>query len=240
MKLDVSSLQSVREFVKVFKERADRLDILINNAAVNAAPLSSTEDGLVLTYATNHFGPFLLTNLLLEHMSKSGTETRVVNVGSLSHVTADLDLDYITPHKAKHYIDSLQKNMIKKKDDLLLYQNSKLMVLMFTFELARRLKGRHVTVNCVQPGIVATRMMEDEKHFFRNLIMKLLKPFARGTEDGCQPILHCALSSDLYSVSGKYFGNCVEDHSLHPMALDEQMCKQLWRISENFTRLTDS
>ncbi|XP_078492720.1 retinol dehydrogenase 12-like [Ciona intestinalis] len=238
VELDQSSLDSVRRFVDDFKTRENTLDILINNAAVNAIPSSITEDGILLHYATNYFGPFLLTNLLLDLLKRSEAGGRVVNIGSLSHTGARLDLDYIQPDKARFYIQTMQKGLIKKPEDILLYQNSKLMMLMFTFELARRLGNRGVTSNCVHPGIVATKMLEDDRNLLRKVIVFLLWLFAKSPEEGCQPILHCALSEQLRDVTGKYFGNLEEDNNLHEMALDKRSWEKLWEISEDTTGLS--
>ncbi|CAK8690238.1 unnamed protein product [Clavelina lepadiformis] len=234
--LDLSSLESVRKFAANILKTEPRLDILVNNAAVLEYPVTATDDGMELTYQTNHFGPFLLTTLLQDLLKKSGPGSRIVNVASFVNKMAKLNLDYISPEKAKHSIAHMQQDsFLKRKAESLLYANSKLMNILFTFELAKRLQGTGVLVNCACPGVVNTSLMDRSKRLVTIIIHFLLLVIAKSPKQGCQCILHCAISSRAGEVSGKYFRNCQISDDTHPMAKDSEARTKLWKISEELT-----
>lgn len=137
MKLDLSSLQSVREFAKDFNAKESRLDVLIHNAGyANTFDKAVSVDGLELTMATNHYGPFLLTHLLIDLLKKSAP-ARIVVVASSFYRLASVNLNNLNP------IDGIP---------WYLYYMSKACNIMFTTELAKRLEGTNITVNCLHPG----------------------------------------------------------------------------------------
>lgn len=137
MKLDLSSQQSVREFARDFLAKEARLDVLIHNAGyANTFDKAVSVDGIELTMATNHYGPFLLTYLLVDLLKKSAP-ARVVVVASSFYRLASVNLDNLNP------IDSIP---------WFLYYASKACNIMFTTELAKRLDGTNITVNCLHPG----------------------------------------------------------------------------------------
>lgn len=137
LKLDLSSFKSIINFVKEFKSQESRLDILINNAAVMPYSRAETEDGLELQMGVNHFGHFLLTNLLLDLLEKS-KPSRVINVASLAHLGAELDKDDLMSKKGYTMIGT--------------YRKSKLANVLFTKELSNRLKGTGVSTFSLHPG----------------------------------------------------------------------------------------
>ncbi|XP_048745375.2 retinol dehydrogenase 13-like isoform X3 [Ostrea edulis] len=139
--LDLSSMKSVRQFVRETFEQESRLDILINNAAVSGIPKTITEEGLEYSYATNYIGPFHLTNLLLD-LLKNSAPSRIVNLTSVMNTFGHLNCDDL---QAKGHYDPFSA-----------YKNTKLMNVLFTKELARRLEGTGVTTSCVHPGLAAT------------------------------------------------------------------------------------
>lgn len=137
IELDLASLDSVRKFSRKFHELENRLDILINNAGVMACQKSFTEDGFEMHMGVNHLGHFLLTDLLMD-LLKSSAPSRVINVSS-----------------ALHGIGTISKrNFFGEKfyNPWLAYSNSKLANILFTRELAKRLKNSNVTVNALHPG----------------------------------------------------------------------------------------
>lgn len=141
--LDLSSFQSVREFAKTIIETEPRIDILIHNAGYGGVlGRSVSVDGLEYTMATNHYGPFLLTYLLMDVLRKS-TPCRIVVVSSKAHTIATFD-----PRKEKDL------NPIGFLFPMGVYSNSKVANLLFTFELARRLKGTGITANALHPGLI--------------------------------------------------------------------------------------
>lgn len=137
MKLDLSSLQSVREFAREFNAKESRLDVLIHNAGyANTFDKAVSVDGVELTMATNHFGPFLLTHLLIDLLKKAAT-ARIVVVASSLYRLASVNLDNLNPVNGTPWY---------------LYYSSKCCNIMFTTELAKRLEGTNITVNCLHPG----------------------------------------------------------------------------------------
>uniref|UniRef100_UPI00398F3FF0 retinol dehydrogenase 13-like n=1 Tax=Pristiophorus japonicus TaxID=55135 RepID=UPI00398F3FF0 len=161
--LDTSSMESVREFSQRFKEEVKQLDILVNNAASSGLKLTISSEGLELTFATNHLGPFLLTSLLLD-LLKSSQNARIVNLSSVIHREGEIDFR----HMRGQNLPSSWKDVK--------YSNTKLMNVLFTLELSNQLRHTGVTVNAVHPGIVQTEIMRNQKIYIR-VISKLLGIF---------------------------------------------------------------
>ena len=137
MKIDLSSFQSIRDFAKEFLSKEERLDVLIHNAGYGGAfQKHKSADGIEITYAINHYGPFLLTHLLIDILKKSAP-SRIVVVASDLYKLANVNLDNMNP------IDTWPTY---------LYYSSKGANILFTIELARRLEGTNVSVNCLHPG----------------------------------------------------------------------------------------
>jgi NAD(P)-dependent dehydrogenase (short-subunit alcohol dehydrogenase family) len=194
--LDLSSFQSVREFCANVIETEPKIDILIHNAGYGGILSKAVSvDGIEYTMATNHYGPFLMTNLLIDLLKKSAP-CRIVVVGSKAHTLSFLDptiQDHLNP--ADFWFP------------LALYANSKLANLLFTFELARRLEGSGVTVNALHPGSIDSDIWRNYP-FPLNLAIRILRIFLRTVEEGMQTTLFASLSTSLENVSGKYFRNC--------------------------------
>ncbi|XP_063824294.1 retinol dehydrogenase 11-like [Ostrinia nubilalis] len=140
--LDLASFKSVKAFAEDILKNEKRLDILINNAGMFGSGHSTTEDGLLLDMQTNHFGPFLLTSLLLP-LLKSSAPSRIVNVSSMAYSFAKLDLDNLNMDNGKY-------------SPFQAYSVSKMCTILTTVQLAERLKGTDVTANCLHPGAVDT------------------------------------------------------------------------------------
>ncbi|XP_060589449.1 retinol dehydrogenase 11-like isoform X4 [Ruditapes philippinarum] len=145
MKLDLSLMKSVREFVKLFEEKETRLDILVNNAGMAGLPLTKTEEGFEVMFATNHFGHFLLTNLLMDLLKKS-QPSRVVNVSSLAHNWSK-GIDFENLRAEKDY--SIHN----------CYFDTKLANILFTRELARRTEWTGIYTSALHPGTVRTELL---------------------------------------------------------------------------------
>ena len=142
-KLDLSSLQSVREFSERTLEEESHIDILINNAGVMIPPYSTTEDGFELQFGVNHLGHFLLTDLLLERIKKAPA-SRIVNVSSAAH------------HRGKINFDDLQSKQSYSR--ISAYRQSKLANVLFTQALAKRLEGTNTTAYSLHPGAIKTEL----------------------------------------------------------------------------------
>lgn len=215
---DLSSQRSIRNAVAEFKSRYQKLHVLVNNAGVNVGTRTVTEDGLEATFATNHLGPFLLTNLLLDVL-KASAPSRIVNVSSGAHAMGDIQLDDL--------------GFEKKYSPFKAYSQSKLANVLFTFELARKLQGTGVTVNAVDPGTVRTSLGSDQRLF--RILVKL--PIFVTPEKGALTAIRVASAPELEKVTGKYFAKEKEKES-SKRSQDAALAKQLWDISAKLTHLT--
>ncbi|GAB1603953.1 retinol dehydrogenase 11-like [Argonauta hians] len=219
-KLDTSSLKSVREFAARILKEEKRLDILVNNAGITTIAPTLTEDGLQVTYATNHFGPFLLTNLLLK-LLKSSKPSRIVNVSSDAH------------YQGKIHFENLKKPMLCEK--ILAYCGSKLANVLFTFELAKRLQGEGVTTYSVHPGLCSSNLFDNLHPVFRWLLLSA-NPMAKTIEEGAQNLIYCSVEEGIEQHSGKYFRNLQLVESTK-RGYDADVAKKLWEVSESLTEL---
>ena len=138
LQLDLASLDSVREFSRKFHELESQLHILINNAGIMACAKDKTKDGFELQLGTNHLGHFLLTNLLLD-LLKASAPSRIVNVASILHLIGRINKT------------DLMRNKFYNR--WLVYGQSKLANVLFTHELAQKLRGSGVTANSLHPGL---------------------------------------------------------------------------------------
>lgn len=218
--LDLSSMKSVRKFADKVNSEEEKVHILVNNAGVLGLPYRQTEDGLEANFATNHFGPFLLTNLLLYKLKQSAP-SRIINVSSIIHTWGKLDLDNM---RAEKYFKTQE-----------IYFNSKLANVLFTRELARRLQGTGVTAVCLHPGSVQTNLMDNMPVYIR-IPMRAFRFVCRTPAEGAQTTLFCALADEVQEFSGKYFAECkLAEHQVNPQANDKDLCCKLWEVSCQFT-----
>jgi light-dependent protochlorophyllide reductase len=227
--LDLASLKSVRAFAEDVKNNEARLDILINNAGVfNLPEFSKTEDSFETIMAVNHFGHFLLTNLLLD-LLKQSAPSRVVVVSSVLHRGQ--------PTGSAPELNFENMNSEISYNGFMAYAQSKLANILFTRELARRLEGTGVTVNSLHPGKISTdirRHFSSWKKFTWNV---LFRHFGKAVEEGAQTQIHLAVSEELEEVSsGLYFSDCKqEEPSKH--AQDDVAAKKLWDVSAKLVGL---
>lgn len=207
---DLSSLQSIRALAREFVTLHNRLHVLVNNAGVTLPRRSETVDGLETTFATNHLGPFLLTNLLLPVL-KASAPARIVTVSSQAQAMAKLNLDDLQSSRGYNEIRA--------------YNQTKLLNLLFTYELARRLEGSGVTANAVEPGFVRTNM--------RVPFPFSLFSFMRTTvENGARPTVYAATSPDVEGMNGKFFNQKGTPVRSSSASYDESAARRLWEISE--------
>ncbi|XP_049862839.1 retinol dehydrogenase 14-like isoform X3 [Schistocerca gregaria] len=213
--VDLSSLASVRKFAENIKKSENCLDILVNNAGVVGLPPKFTKDNLLIGMHVNHFGPFLLTLLLLDLLKKSAP-SRIVMVSSVAHIYAKLSVD-----------------TINEKDDngLRVYANSKLCNILFANELSHRLMGTGVTVNSLHPGIVKTDIFRRLPRFIMLTINYLFGQFGKTAYEGAQTSIYLAVSEDVEGVTGKYFADCKEAQT-SSSAQDEELARKIWIKSE--------
>lgn len=219
---DLGDQSAVRALARKVLERFEHLHLLVNNAGTAFAARRLSPDGVERSLAVNHLGPFLLTNLLLERL-KASAPARIVNVGTRIDTAMDFtDLNW----------DRRPYRMMQA------YGQSKLGNLHFTFELARRLHGDGVTVNCVFPGVFKSNLggTDGAQGLFWKLVASLLGWAIPSPEQAARRVLYVALAPELANVSGQYFG----DRKTIPapaQTLDPEANRRLWQISEELTAL---
>lgn len=216
---DMSSQASLRELARTYKQKYDRLDVLLNNAGALMPKRNLTADGLESTFATNHLGYFLLTGLLLDVL-KASAPARIVNVSSDGHRLGRIPFSDLQCERGYQ--------------PMLVYCNSKLANILFTYELVHRLHGTRVTANCLHPGAIASNFASDSRGLFGWLV-KLGQPFLLTSEQGAQTSIYLAGSPDVEGISGKYFSKCKSVKSA-PQSYNKKVARQLWEISETLTQ----
>jgi len=220
MLADMSSMRSVRQLASEFRRKYDRLHVLVNNAGLFMFTRTTTGDRLETTFEVDYLSHFLLTGLLID-LLKASAPSRVVEVSSVAHYNGHIDFDDLQGEKGYGGWKA--------------YSQAKLAQVLFTYELARRLKGTGVTANCLHPGAVATNIWS--RPLGRaGFIMKLLRLFMMGPEGGAKTPIYLASSPDVEGVSGKYFTNKKEKESSKE-SNDEQVARRLWLVSEELTGL---
>ncbi len=217
---DLSEVSGVKNIADEFKSRFDRLDILVNNAGGYFHRRKTTSDGYEYTFALNHLSYFELTLLLMDPLRKSGN-ARIVNVASEAARTGHINFD-----------DLMMK---KKYSGIRAYCQSKLANLIFTYELARRLKGTGITVNAIHPGAVRTNFGNDVEGIFR-FLFRLYIPFMRTPEKGAETMVYLARSPEIEGVTGKYFHDLKEIRSSRE-SHDSSVSERLWKKSLELTKL---
>ncbi len=220
---DLSSQAAIRTLAAEITRSLDSVHVLVNNAGVLASPRMETVDGLEYTFALNHLAPFLLTNLLLDLLTAS-EPARVVNVTSNAHRMGRIRFDDLQASRRFRALGA--------------YNQSKLGNILFTYELARRMEGLGVTVNCVHPGGVNTNFGSQAKGAFAALF-RFLKPLMRSPEKGAETVLYAAMAPEMEGVTGKY----LVDRESRPSSLrsyDEGLARQLWDVSAELTGLDSS
>lgn len=224
-KMDLASLASIKAAVERLQKTVTKIDILINNAGVMMCPLSRTEDGFEMQIGTNHFGHFYLTNLLLPLIKKAAPGARIVTVSSLAHKRGNMQWEDINYEHTEYSSQAA-------------YGQSKLANILFTRELANRLRGTGVNVYSLHPGVIATelgRHIEKQLGIFGNLLV-LIYPFIKTPEAGAQTSIFCAVDESVDSETGLYYSDCAVK-TPEPQALSDEDAKRLWDLSEQLTGL---
>lgn len=220
---DLSSQVSIRQLVDEFKDRHQRLHVLINNAGLYLTKRTVTADGIEAHFAVNYLATYLLTNLLLDTL-RASAPARVVNVSGTYHRKGTINFDDLM---------SEQGYSAGKAN-----AQAKLALVLFTYELARRLEGTGVTANTLHPGTVATGLVEKDPGYppLLRLLYKLFKPFLASPEKGSRSPIYLATSPALEGVTGKYFEKMKETAS-SPESYDVATARRLWDVSADLTGL---
>jgi NAD(P)-dependent dehydrogenase (short-subunit alcohol dehydrogenase family) len=221
---DLADLSSVRRGAEEILELAPRLDVLVNNAGIVLTERRETVDGLEATLATNHLGPFLLTNLLLDRLNESAP-SRIVNVASTAHNAARKGMPF----------DDLQSE--RRYRGMRVYGQSKLANMLFTIELARRLDGTSVTANSLHPGTVRTGYGADgDARGFLAFGLLISRPFFLSPAKGARTSIYLASSPKVEGVTGEYFVKC-KPAKPRRWAQDAVAAQRLWQVSEELVGL---
>jgi len=214
---DFSVQDSIRECADKIKNDLKAIDLLINNAGVVNTEYSETIDGIENTFAVNHLGYFLFTNLLLDLVKKE-SESRIINVSSAAH----------------HFVKGMQWDDINYKDDfkmgLKAYGQSKLGNILFTKQLAKKLQKDGVTVNAIHPGGVNTSLGNQNNSLLGRVLKVILKPFFRSPLKGANTIIYLA-EIDGLSITGAYWVDGRVAKTSH-YSKNEAEAEKLWRLSE--------
>jgi NAD(P)-dependent dehydrogenase (short-subunit alcohol dehydrogenase family) len=222
MVCDLSSLDSIRKFSEDFKEKYNRLDVLVNNAGAFFSKRQTTADGFEKTLMVDYLGQVLLTHELLT-LLKSSAPSRIVNVSSSLHRVGSVDFEDLQN----------EKNYNKSRP----YADAKLMLVMFTYELARRLEGIGVTVNALHPGFVATNIGENAGGLLSKITFKLMRPLQLSAKKGAETQIYLSSSDEVKGVTGKYFVKKKEVKSA-PISYIQNVQKQLWDKTMDMLKLS--
>ena len=218
---DLSVQADVRRLASEYRQRYDRLHVLINNAGAFFWRRKESADGLEMTLALNHLAYFLLTNLLLDRLLESAP-ARIINVSSNAHFGARARFEDVERRNGDY-------------NGWGMYALSKLMNVLFTYELARRLEGSQVSANCLHPGFVATNFGKNNDGIVRPFI-SLAQLAAISPQKGAETILYLSTSPEVEGISGQYFYKKKAVRS-SPASYSQEAARQLWQKSLAWCRL---
>ena len=220
--VDFSSLKSISKAAKAFKKKYDSLDVLVNNAGATFANFEKSEDGIELTMAVNHFGYFATTYHLLPLMSSG---SRIVNVSSKAHYGGQINLDTINEEKGYFVFKQ--------------YEISKLANVLFTKHLAKQLADKNITVNCLHPGVVKTKIGNKAGSKLFGFVWSLFSAFGINPDQGAETSIHVATSDTLNDITGMYFDKKVA-YKGSDLSRDEKLQEEFWKWSEEMSGLNYS
>ena len=220
---DLGSQKQTRAAAAEFLATGRPLHVLVNNAGLGNTKRLQSEDGIEMVFAVNHLAYFLLTMLLLDRIKQSAP-ARIVNVASEAHRFGTISFDDLGGERRYSTLGS--------------YGQSKLANILFTYELARRLAGTGVTVNCLHPGAIASGLWTNNG-WFAQFLMQAGRLFLKTPEQGAQTTIYLATSDKVEGVTGKYFANCREKAS-NKESYEADVARRLWEISEKMTAASSS
>ncbi|NOX46674.1 MAG: SDR family oxidoreductase [Chlorobi bacterium] len=201
---DFSSLENVKKLSDEIHSKYEKLDVLLNNAGVFMNERKLSRDGFEMTFAINHLAHFLLTELLMDLIGKA-PQGRIVNVASMAHAN---ELDFENLQGEKFY------------DGYTAYSCSKLCNILFTYRLAEDIADSEVTVNCLHPGVISTKLLHAGWGSGGSRL-----------QEGSTTSVYLATSPDVKTISGKYFSNSRQTKS-SAISYNRDVQKRLWELSE--------
>ena len=219
---DLSKLSDVRKAAQFILEKHPQIDVLINNAGLHRTTRILTDEGFETAFCVNHLASYLFTRLLLERMIESAP-ARIIQVNSEGHRFGGLDLDDLTWSR-RHY-KGLQG-----------YGASKVAQLLTVWEFADLLESTGVTINAMHPGAVRTNIGLDNGPLYRWSQLLFVRPMLRRANISGEAIFYLAAAPEMQNISGKFFNRTVEESPM-PHALDRELGKRVWQVSEELTGL---
>lgn len=220
---DLSSQLSISDLVQNIKNKFHRLDVLINNAGACFSKRHITVDGIEATFAVNYLSRFVLTNFLLDLLLKS-RNGRIINVSGESHRKGKINFE--------------DPGFLKNYSPLKAVSQTKLADILFTYELARKLKDKNITVNCLHPGFIKTNIIynDPDASIIKKGFYRFSTLFSRSPEKGAETVIYLASSPEASNVSGHYFINKKSVES-SPESYDENLAKRLWFLSRKMVKI---
>jgi retinol dehydrogenase-12 len=218
LRADLGSQKQIRAVAAGFLATGKPLHVLINNAGLGNTKRLMTEDGIEMVFAVNHLAYFQLTMLLRDRIKQS-TPARIVNVASEAHRFGTINFNDLGGERRFRTFGA--------------YSQSKLANILFSYELARRLAGTGVTVNCLHPGGIASGLWTNNGPLAQ-FIMKAGRPFLKTPEQGARTTIYLASSPEVEGVTGKYYSNCREKTSSRE-SCDLNIARRLWDVSAQMT-----
>lgn len=214
---DLCSQKQIRATGEEISERHPVIDVLINNAGVWTSRCELTEDNIEKQFAVNHLAYFLLTHLLYSNIAAS-LDGRIINMGSDSHRYGRINFPDLNLQRSYHGLKA--------------YGQSKLANLLFTYELHRRKKEGHVSVYCVQPGLVKTDIGVKHTSPFHSLMWKLRRLGGVTPDEAATTAVYLASAPEVAGQSGLYWDQCRPKPS-SARSHNTEDAAQLWKISED-------
>lgn len=212
---DLSTTAAIRRLADEFKHKHSRLDVLVNNAAILTSSRRLTPEGFEMQFFVNHIAYFLLTGLLLDVL-RTSEPSRVVNVASTAQSSGLIAFDDLQLERSYRGWQA--------------YANTKLMNVVFTYELARRLQGTRVTANCLHPGVIHTNLLRNFSSTLQ-LAWHAAGRFFKQPEDGAETPVYLATSPEVETVTGQYFRYC-KPLGTTAQSYDRDVQRRLWEESE--------
>jgi NAD(P)-dependent dehydrogenase (short-subunit alcohol dehydrogenase family) len=221
---DFADLDQVRQAAGLILEKNSRLDVLINNVGLHNTTRELTADGIELVFCINHLASFLLTSLLLGRLLDSAP-ARILYINSQGHRFGGLDLSDLNWERRRYW-------------GLKSYGASKVAQLLTIWEFADQLADSGVTINAMHPGSVTSNIGMNNGFLYRFYKRYILSPFLKNPELSGEAIYYLIASPDMATVSGKFFNQTIEEKPAS-FALDREVGKQVWEISEQLTGLSN-
>ncbi len=221
---DLSSMESVLDAVDKIKDKTPSVELLMNNAGTMCTHYVRTEDGFEHTVAVNYLAPYLLTRRLLPIMHEG---SRIVNMISCTYAIGKIGPHFFTKGREGSFFR------------IPVYSNTKLALWLFTREMSERVKGRGITVNAADPGIVSTNIIRMDE-WFDPLTDIFFRPFIRTPRQGAETAIRLLLDEQFGNLTGRMFASSKEK-KVSEKYIHHPQTKELWKMTEqNLGRFLDS